>query len=321
MSTEGKVGAFVITSVLVLGMSVYWVTHTQNVKGQMIFKTYFRYAGGIAPGASVLFGGIKVGQVDVVRSSAEDPTRIEVIFNVKAETPVNENSIARSGTVTVMGSPALMITTGSNDARRLKPGEPVRAEEPTSLDEVARRASAAADAATALMEDLRREIPALTTDARTMLANANKLTGPANQKRIAAILDEFNIMLDRESPKISHITDQISSLTKHADSVLYAAKPIPANVDRAVTKVNDLLDAVREPLTKDLTDIQAVIQQARETLADVQDVVGENRQEMAETVQNLRAASENVRALTETLKQRPWNLIRTTQPVDRKVPQ
>jgi ABC-type transporter Mla subunit MlaD len=154
-----------------------------------------------------------------------------------------------------------------------------------------------------------------------MLANANELTGPANQKRIAAILDELNIMLDRESPKISHITDQISLLTKHADSVLYAAKPIPANVDRAVTKANDLLDAVREPLTRDLTDIQTVIQQARETLADVQDVVGENRQEIAETLQNLRATSENVRALTETLKQRPWNLIRTTQPVDRKVPQ
>jgi len=321
MSTEAKVGAFVIVSLLVLGMSVYWVTQTQNVKGQIVFKTYFRYAAGIAPGTSVLFGGIKVGQVDDVRSSAEDPTRIEVTFKVKDDTPLNENSTARSGTVTVMGSPALLITTGSNDARRLKPGEPVRSEEPTGLDEVARRASAAADAAIALMDELRRELPALTSDARTMLANANELTGPANQKRIEAILSELNTILDRESPKISHITDQMSLLAKHANSVLYAAKPIPANVDRAVTKANDLLDEIREPLTRDLTEIQTVIQQARETLADIQDVFGENRQDMAETVQNLRAASENVRALTETLKQRPWNAIRTTQPVDRKVPQ
>ena len=90
---------------LALGLSVYSVTQTQNVKGQVVFKTYFRYAGGLAPGASVLFGGIKVGQVDDVRSSAEDPTRIEVTFNVKAGTPLNENSKARSGTVTLMGSP------------------------------------------------------------------------------------------------------------------------------------------------------------------------------------------------------------------------
>ena len=90
MSTEAKVGAFVIVSMLALGLSLYSITQTQNVKGQVVFKTYFRYAGGLAPGASVLFGGIKVGQVDDVRSSPEDPTRIQVTFNVKPGTPLTK---------------------------------------------------------------------------------------------------------------------------------------------------------------------------------------------------------------------------------------
>ena len=321
MKTEAKVGAFVIVSMLALGLSVYYVTQTQTVKGQVVFKTYFRFAGGLAPGASVLFGGIKAGQVDDVRSSPEDPTRIQVTFNVKADTPLNENSKARSGTVTVMGTPALLITTGTNDARRLDPGEAVRSEEPVGLDEVAKRATAAADAATALMANLSRELPALTGDIRTVLGNANEITGPSNQKRIASILSEFEGMLNRESPKIARITDEMSTLVQHADSVVYSAKPIPANINDAVTKANDLLGAVREPLVKDLADLNTVIQQAHDTLAGVQSVLGENRQDVAETVQNLRDASENVRALTESLKQRPWNLVRTTQPVDRKVPQ
>jgi len=321
MKTEAKVGAFVIVSMLALGLSVYYVTQTQTVKGQVVFKTYFRFAGGLAPGASVLFGGIKAGQVDDVRSSPEDPTRIQVTFNVKADTPLNENSKARSGTVTVMGTPALLITTGTNDARRLDPGEAVRSEEPVGLDEVAKRATAAADAATALMANLSRELPALTGDIRTVLGNANEITGPSNQKRIASILSEFEGMLNRESPKIARITDEMSALVQHADSLVYSAKPIPANINDAVTKANDLLAAVREPLVKDLADLNTVIQQVHDTLAGVQSVLGENRQDVAETVQNLRDASENVRALTESLKQRPWNLVRTTQPVDRKVPQ
>ena len=321
MKTEAKVGAFVIVSMLALGLSVYYVTQTQTVKGQVVFKTYFRFAGGLAPGASVLFGGIKAGQVDDVRSSPEDPTRIQVTFNVKADTPLNENSKARSGTVTMMGTPALLITTGTNDARRLDPGEAVRSEEPVGLDEVAKRATAAADAATALMANLSRELPALTGDIRTVLGNANEITGPSNQKRIASILSEFEGMLNRESPKIARITDEMSTLVQHADSLVYSAKPIPANINDAVTKANDLLAAVREPLVKDLADLNTVIQQAHDTLAGVQSVLGENRQDVAETVQNLRDASENVRALTESLKQRPWNLVRTTQPVDRKVPQ
>src|SRR5678815_4894430 len=109
MKTEAKVGAFVIVSMLALGLSVYYVTETQTVKGQVVFKTYFRFAGGLAPGASVLFGGIKAGQVDDMRSSPEDPTRIHFTFNVKADTPLHENSQPRRRPVTGMGPPALLI--------------------------------------------------------------------------------------------------------------------------------------------------------------------------------------------------------------------
>jgi len=198
MSTEAKVGAFVIVSMLILGASIFLVTHTQHVKGQVAFRTYFSYAGGLAPGASVMFGGIKVGQVEDVGPSAEDPTRIEVKFDVKPCTPLNDNSRARAGTVTLMGNPALLITTGSNDARRLQPGESVQSEEQVSMSEVASRFGAVAESANALVTDLQREIPALTSEARSVLANVKVTTGPANQKRIAGILADLNTMVDRE---------------------------------------------------------------------------------------------------------------------------
>jgi ABC-type transporter Mla subunit MlaD len=159
------------------------------------------------------------------------------------------------------------------------------------------------------------------SDAHDVLAHANELTGPGNQNRIKGILAELNTILNRESPKIAQITDQILSLAEHADSVVVSAKPIPHNVNQAATKVNNILDTIREPLTKDLNELHAAIQQARNVLAGAQNVLDTNKQDMAETVRNLRAASENIRAMTETLKQRPWNLIRTTQPEDRKVPQ
>ena len=56
-------------------------------------------------------------------------------------------------------------------------------------------------------------------------------------------------------------------------------------------------------------------------LASVQDVVRNNEGDITDTVRNLRITSENVRALTESIKQRPWSLVRTKQPADRRVPQ
>ena len=45
-----------------------------TVRGQVRFKTYLRDAGGLDADTSVLFGGIKVGQVTRVGPDTDDPT-------------------------------------------------------------------------------------------------------------------------------------------------------------------------------------------------------------------------------------------------------
>ena len=193
-----------------------------------------------------------MGQVTAVRPASEDPTRIEIAFDVKTGTPINEKSSAQVGSVSIMSSPALSITTGSNEARRLGAREVVSSEEAVSLQEITRRVAGVADSADALMTTLRREIPTLTGEARTFLTNLNEISGPRNQKHIERILADVETLLSRESPKIAQITDRISELAKHADSVVVSIKPVVANVDRTVTNVNNTVDAVRDPLTKNL---------------------------------------------------------------------
>jgi phospholipid/cholesterol/gamma-HCH transport system substrate-binding protein len=320
MSTEAKVGAFVLMSMVVLGITVYFVQTRQAVRGDTSFKTYFRYAGGLSPGALVLFGGIRVGEVSDVKPSYEDPTLIEVSFKVKRDTPLNEDSTASFGTLTFISTPALLITTGMNGARRLQSGETVRSEESVSWDDVARVANIAVQSANALMTDLHQEIPSLTGKAATALANVNEITGPANQQQIAGILSELNTTLNRESTRIVQVTDQISALAKHADSLVASARPVVSNVDRTVTNANNSVDAIREAFTRDLAELGVALEQTRSVLDVLQNAVGAQREDIVATVRNLRTASENVRAFTQTLNERPWNLIRTTQPPDRKVP-
>ena len=320
MTTEAKVGAFVIASVLALGSATYFVQTTQTVRGEVTYNTHLHNAGGLAPGAAVLFGGIKVGQVSTVRPWSEDPTRIEIIFAVKSGTPLNQKSMARVGTVSIMATPALMITTGSNEAARLGAGGLVPSAESVSLEEIQGRVAKVAESADALLSELRTTIPGLTGEAQTFLTNLNQISGASNQKRIEHILANLNTVLDRESPKIAQITDQISELAKHADSVVGSLEPVVKHVDQTVVNVGNTVSAIREPLTKDLTELEGTLKVAQTVLASVQNLVGSNEADIGETVRNLRSASENVRALTESVKQRPWSLVRTKQPTDRRVP-
>ena len=188
------------------------------------------------------------------------------------------------------------------------------------MNEVAARLATLADSANDVMTLLKDEVPAIAGEARAVLANFGEISGPTNQKHVEAILAELNTMLRRESPKIAQITERIASLTARTEEVVGSVKPLLANLDHTVTNVSTTVDAVREPLTSDLAWLQRTLENARALIDSVQRVVGDNEGDIHQTVQSLRTASENVRLLSETLKERPWNLIRTTQPPDRKDP-
>jgi phospholipid/cholesterol/gamma-HCH transport system substrate-binding protein len=309
VTTETKVGAFVVTALVLLAATIYGVHATHTVRGQVRFKTYLRDAGGLDADTSVLFGGIKVGQVTRVQPDTADPTRIEIAFEVKAGTPVNGQSKARVGTVSLMGTPALQITTGTNEAPRLAPGAVVASEESVSTSELTRRVGIVLDNANNVLLDLHHEIPEIVAQVHSVLDNVNALTGAENQQQIRAVLAG------------------VRTLVNDTDAVMASAKPLVANIDQTVSNVSRTFDSVRgtvdslrEPLVDDLKALHDTLEDARGAIGSVQGLVRTNEDDFAETMRALRTASENLRTMSEQLKARPWNLIRTTQSNDRKVP-
>ena len=306
MTTEAKVGAFVLGCFAILAFTLIYLINAQFNGDSVPYRTYLRYAGGLEPGASVLFGGITAGKVTAVRPWATDPTRIEILLEVKQGTPLNEKSVAKLGLTSIMNSASLSITTGSNDAKRLPPGSSIQSQEAASLDEIAGKMATVADSANGLIVQARGELEGISGDARSLLANLNTVTGPVNQRKIQAVLDNVNGMLATEGPKIDRISDQLIALSQHADDT--------------IQNVNGTVTDIRGPVRADLVELQNTLQQAKKLLSDMQVMVRANDDKIGDTVENLRVATDNLDQLTDSLKQRPWSLIRIKQPQDRKVP-
>ena len=306
MTTEAKVGAFVLGCFSVLAFTLIYLINAQLGVHTVPYRTYLRYAGGLEPGASVLFGGINVGKVTVVRPAASDPTRIEILLGVKENTPLNEKSVAKLGLLSVMSSAALSITTGSNDAKRLPAGSTIPSQEAASLDEISDKLTVVADNANGLITEVRGELHGISGDARTLFANLNAVTGQTNQRKVRELLDNVNAMLTTERPKIDRLTDQLNVLSQHADET--------------VQNVNGTVSDIREPVRKDLAELQNTLLAAKQLLADMQVLVRANDYKIDDTIENLRTATENLDELTESVKQRPWSMIRIKQPEDRKPP-
>ena len=298
-SIEAKVGAFVVVCAALVAVTVYFVSKSAGGREQTPYRTYFRYAGGLEPGTTVLFGGISVGKVTKVQPDPSDPTRIEVSLGVKQGTPVNAKSVGKVGSISLLGSPVLSVTTGSNDAPRLQPGAQIPSQETISVDDLQRKVAALADSAQTTLASVNTDVNKLTVDARQVLANLNHVTGRRNREHLAAILSNADRTVAQLSSKVAPTLD---------------------NLNKTVTNADNTITTLREPIKTDLTELNGTLQAAHGVADNVQSILSANRENIDYSLENIRIMTDNLTDFTQNVKEQPWSLVRIRQPEDRKVP-
>jgi len=325
MSKELKVGAFVLASLLIFLATFVYVDQLTGVR--VHYKTYFEYAGGVDPGSPVRFGGMKVGAVTAIRPSREDPTKIEVLLEVKGGVPVNADSVATLASLSPLGDRYLEISTGTNRAPRLPPGATIPSKEAVSLEALAERASTLIPTVQATLQDMQKDIDQLTSNAQVVLANVQSMTGPQNQRNFSSLLANAREMLDKDSPQLDRVlqnleraSSQASDALTHASDAINQVQTTARTANEAFANANQTVDDIRAPIKADLAELQQTMTDARRLIADLRTVVSANRYSIDDTIENFRAASQNLRDLTASVKQRPWSLIRGKPAPDRPVP-
>src|SRR5208283_5203997 len=197
--------------------------------------------------------------VTAVRPDTGDPTRIEILMDVKDGTPLNEKSVAKLGSVTLVTNPVISISTGSNDAARLPPGGVIPSAETISLDDTQRKIVALADSARTLLDSVHTDVNNLTGDARVLIANLNDVVGKPNQEHLASTLANADAVVARLSPKIDQISDQALKLTKEANDAVAKVGPTVDNANATVSNANETITKLRDPLQADLTELHKTL--------------------------------------------------------------
>ena len=94
--------------------------------GNVPHRAYFKFAGGLQPGATVRFGGMKAGSVEAVHVDPGDSTRIEVDFNVGHDIPLKADSVAKITSLGPLGDNYVELSTGTRQAPKAVPGSVVK---------------------------------------------------------------------------------------------------------------------------------------------------------------------------------------------------
>jgi len=91
-------------------------------------------------------------------------------------------------------------------------------------------------------------------------------------------------------------------------------KKTNAQLQKTLDSVEGTLDENRPDIRKSVEDLRRLLQTANQVTDQLQGTLSANGENIDEILSNFREASLNLRQLTETLKQRPYTLLRSASP-------
>ena len=320
MSNEAKVGLLVILALAIFVTTFLIVANIQLTGQTERYRTYFSYIGGLDEGNIVRFGGRKAGTIQSLRPWSEDMTKTEVVFTLRAEIPVNRESVATIASLNALGQNYLEIMPGSIDAPRIEPDGVVPSAEALTFSDLTRKVSEVADTAVDVMARIDTKFTMVADDIHGLMANLQEISGESNQRNIARMLESSTELIETQSPKIDRITTQISETLQRVDALTDEFRQLALNADETVSNVNRTVDETREPLKSGLGELESTLQETRLVLSDARALILVNEANIAKIVENFREASEDIEALSAELRQRPWTLLRSRPKPEREVP-
>jgi phospholipid/cholesterol/gamma-HCH transport system substrate-binding protein len=310
---QAWVGLFVLVASGLLLATIFALSGAFGREGDA-YRAYFRFAGGLEPGATVRVGGIKSGRVEQLRLDPQDSSRVEVLLRVKPGTQIKSDSVAKITSLSALGENYLEVTLGSPAAPAAAPGSVLQSREYFGIGELSETLSSLSPE----VQQLAKSLNARVAELQETIARVNDLLNDTNRANVSSSLGNVRGMLEENRPALRSTMTNVESASAKVAPLLDDFKKTVKDATEAIAKVDTMLGENR-------TDIRDAVAKLRETLAHADSLVGQldrtmgfNAEGIDEILENIRLATENLKQFTDRIRTRPDSLIRSSAPADRK---
>ncbi len=225
------------------------------VAGSQLFQKrdiyYVQYedvsVNGLQEGGTVNYHGIKVGRVDAIKINPHDVSKVILTISLESGTPIKADVEATLVPVGITGLKSVELRGGSNQAKLVKPGSYLKTGTST-FDDITGRAVSIAEKI-----DL-------------IASNISNMTNADNQKNIAGILEQANLLLTETRQNMS---ETLASLTLIAKSASDIASSTSDNIDQITESTNLLLLDTRTQINTIGGHSDQLVLQATKDLATI----------------------------------------------------
>jgi len=311
---QAMVGLFVLIASAVLIATVFALSGAFG-GAAATYRAYFPFAGGLEPGATVRYaGGPKVGRVEKLQLDPKDPSRIEITFSVRSGLPVKTDSHVKIMSLSPLGDNHLEIVPGSEKAALASTGAILASDPYVDFNALTAKVNEIAPQAQQLLKTLNERA----TELKVTVNRVNELINDKNRENLSATLADARGMIAENRAPVKSTVQNLNSASRKLEPLLEDLRKTSAQANEALSHIDTLIGDNR-------ADIRQAVIDLRRSLATLTDLTGRldqtldvNSENIDELLENLRHVSENLKQFTNTIKTRPYTLIRSSGPHEHK---
>lgn len=311
---EAFVGLFVLVAAGLLIATLFSLTGFL-ARADVTYRAYFKNAGGLRPGAEVRYaGGPPVGRVREVKSDPNDTTRMVIEFRVKPDVPIKTDSVASITSTSPLSENFLGIVPGSNTAPRAPAGAVLKSTEYVGFADIEAQINDLGPKAKELLGNMNDRVKEL----QVTVARVNDLLNDRNRANLSSSLENVRGIMEENRPALH------STIT-HMNEATAKLSPLMDDFKKTVAQAQDALSHVDATIVENRPDLRASIEELKKALANADSLTDQlnstldtNSGNIDDIIENMRHASENLRQFTETIKTRPYTLLRSSAPKRRE---
>jgi phospholipid/cholesterol/gamma-HCH transport system substrate-binding protein len=306
------VGTFIAVAVAILLFTMAYISGIFRGNGNL-YCAYFKNAGGLQEGAAVRYaGGPPAGRVIKVAPDSQDPSQMKIEFRVEPQIPVKTDSLVKIASLSELGDNYLAILPGSPAAPKARDGSILQVGKFNTFDDMETRLSEVMPKAQATMDDLKAEANKL----QKTIGHLNSQLDTQNRQKISSTIAQSNKML-------ATTRRTLPATLKRADDSTVKLNRSLDTFKKTLKKTDDTVSHLNITIAKKNPEMLATLQKLRENLTSASLLIDRFDRKLTNTdvdgiIENMRQISENLKALTETIKTRPNSLLRSSEPKPRK---
>ena len=303
-----RAGLFVIVALAILVIGSLWVAgFDPGGTERQTYEVLMKSSGGVRRSDPVRVAGMEVGRVQDVdlRPGVEWPVLFRV--GLDADILVTDQASARLTSDGLLGSLYLEIDPGPAGAPPLPPDAPIVGVELVStadamggIGELSDRAGAALDEVTVLLQSL-------STRTGPLLERFELLMSDQNLASISESLAAMRDTMQVAGPRLTSLMTRLDELAIELESGVSGIPDLTADLQGLVGDLRTALGPEGERLS-------SLLDSAGDSMSSME----MNQGELEAMVRDLRLATANLKAFTESIKERPSALVRGSKGPDRK---